>query len=68
MVTVERVFANVRPGLAGAHALVRVVAVRDAVQRRPEGDAHVQQHRLVPGGRSRRRRDHRIMYVDMKEK
>lgn len=47
MVTVERVFPHVWPRLASEDALMRVVPVWDAVQRRPAGNTHVQQHVLL---------------------
>lgn len=47
VVAVERVLPHVRPRLASEDAVVRLLSLRDAVQWRPAGDAHVQQHLLM---------------------
>lgn len=59
VVAVERVLPHVRPRLASEDAVVRLLSLRDAVQRRPAGDAHVQQHLLM----SWRTRNRGVRYV-----
>lgn len=55
----ERVLPHVWTRVAGADALVRLLPLRDAVQRRAAGDANVQQHGFLSGGT----RDHGFRYV-----